>query len=130
MQPTHATSDMPWAEARVGKQRIKGAYAWRTMLDNKIPLAFGSDFPVEEVNPLLGLQSAVTRGGWYPEQKLTLDEAVHAFTVGAAEAVGEKAGQAADVTVFDGALTEATLLERKVLMTIVGGEIVYEAPAP
>lgn len=130
MQPTHATSDMAWAEARVGKQRIQGAYAWRTMLDKKIPLAFGSDFPVEEVNPLLGLQSAVTRGGWYPEQKLTLDEAVHAFTVGAAEAVGEKAGEAADVTVFDGALTEATLLERKVLMTIVGGEIVYEAPAP
>lgn len=137
MQPTHATSDMPWAEARVGSRRIGGAYAWRTMLDKRIPLAFGSDFPVEEVNPLLGLHAAVTRtapdgqpsGGWYPAQKLTVDEAVHAFTEGAARAAGEAPSSAADLTIFDGKLTETNLLERKVVMTMVGGEIVYDAGA-
>jgi predicted amidohydrolase YtcJ len=128
MQPTHATSDMPWAEARIGKQRITGAYAWRTMLHYGIPLAFGSDFPVEEVNPLLGIDAAVNRANWYPEQKLTLDEAVAAFTLGAAYAVHDEAGagKRADVTIFDGKLEPATLKDRKVLMTIVGGEIVYE----
>jgi predicted amidohydrolase YtcJ len=130
MQPTHATSDMPWAEARVGKQRIKGAYAWRTMLVQKIPLAFGSDFPVEEVNPLLGLDAAVNRGNWTVEQKLSLDEAVAAFTVGAAYAVGEEkqAGARADITIFDGKLAPASLKQRKVVMTMVSGEIVYERP--
>ncbi len=128
MQPTHATSDSPWAEARVGKQRIKGAYAWRTMLDNRIPIAFGSDFPVEEVNPLLGLDAAVHRAGWYPEQTLTLDEAVAAFTTGAAYAVGEEklAGRRADLTIFDGKLAPSDLKARKVLMTMVAGEIVFE----
>jgi predicted amidohydrolase YtcJ len=130
MQPTHATSDMGWAEARVGKARIQGAYAWRTMLDREIPLAFGSDFPVEEVNPLLGLDSAVHRGNWYPAQKLTLDEAVAAFTRGAAYAVGEEqlAGKRADLTIFDDKLEPETLVQRKVLMTVVGGEVVYERP--
>ncbi|NVB85264.1 MAG: amidohydrolase, partial [Kofleriaceae bacterium] len=132
MQPTHATSDMPWAEARVGKARIAGAYAWRTMLDQKIPLAFGSDFPVEEVSPLLGLHAAVNRtdtkgqpaGGWYPDQKMTLDEAVAAFTTGAAYAAFAEGtyGQRADITIFDGKLEPATILERKAIMTIVGGE--------
>jgi predicted amidohydrolase YtcJ len=130
MQPTHATSDSPWAEARVGKQRIKGGYAWRTMLTHKIPIAFGSDFPVEEVNPLLGLDAAVNRDGWYPEQKLTLDEAVAGFTTGAAFAVGEEkqAGARADLTVFDGKLEPGTLKARKVVMTVVGGDIVFERP--
>jgi predicted amidohydrolase YtcJ len=137
MQPTHATSDMPWAEARIGKERIKGAYAWRTMLDNKIPLAFGSDFPVEEVSPLLGIYAAVTRqdakgqpsGGWYASQRMTLDEAVAGFTSGAAYAVfGEHdVGTRADLTIFDGKLTEKNILERHVVMTIVDGQIVYEA---
>ncbi|MGH2901357.1 MAG: amidohydrolase, partial [Solirubrobacteraceae bacterium] len=94
MQPTHATSDMPWAEARLGPERVKGAYAWRTMLENHIPFAAGSDFPVEQVSPILGLYSAVTRqdgkgmpaGGWYPAQRMTLEEAVAAFTRGAAYA--------------------------------------------
>lgn len=137
MQPTHATSDMPWAEARVGKDRIRGAYAWRTMIQKKIPLAFGSDFPVEEVNPLLGLHAAVTRtsadgqpaGGWYPDQKLSLDEAVAAFTLGAVRAAGEPGdSDRADLTVFDGALDATNFGKRKVVMTIVEGTIVYEAP--
>jgi len=131
MQPTHATSDSPWAEARVGAERIKNAYAWRTMLTNNVPLAFGSDFPVEEVDPLLGLDAAVNRGGWNVEQKLTLDEAVAAFTTGAAFAVFEEKAAAtrADITIFDGKLEPATLKQRKVLMTIVDGEVVYDAGA-
>jgi predicted amidohydrolase YtcJ len=137
MQPTHATSDMPWAEARIGAERIRGAYAWRTMILKGIPLAFGSDFPVEEVNPLLGLHAAVTRtapdgtpaGGWYRDQKLSLDEAVNAFTLGARVAVNEDArDDVADVTVFDGALDATNLVQRKVVMTIVDGQIVYEVP--
>lgn len=143
MQPTHATSDMRWAEGRLGGDRIKGAYAWRTMLNKGIPLAFGSDFPVEEVAPLLGLYAAVTRqdakgepaGGWTPKQKLSLDEAIAAFTTGAAyaEFAEDKrgmiaVGRLADVTVYDRALQpDKTLLETKILMTIVGGRIEYEA---
>ena len=143
MQPTHATSDMRWAEARIGKQRILGAYAWRTMLDKAIPLAAGSDFPVEDVAPLLGIYAAVTRqdaqgspaGGWYPAQKLTLDEAIAAFTSGAAYAEGAEAtrgtlavGRFADVTVFDRKLApDKTLLEARVALTLVEGTIVFEA---
>jgi predicted amidohydrolase YtcJ len=126
MQPTHATSDSPWAEARVGAARITGAYAWRTMLDNKVPLAFGSDFPVEEVDPLLGLDAAVNRGGWRTDQKLTLDEAVAAFTTGAAYAAFAEDVPPTDATIFDGPLTDGELRKRKVLMTIVGGEVVYD----
>ncbi len=148
MQPTHATSDMPWAEQRVGAERIRGAYAWRTVLDKGVPLAAGSDFPVEEVAPLLGIYAAVTRqdatgkppGGWYPDQKLTLDEALAAFTSGAAYAEfaeGSRGviavGRVADVTVFDRALAaDRTILDTHVQLTIVGGKIVYErgVPAP
>jgi predicted amidohydrolase YtcJ len=127
MQPTHATSDSPWAEARVGKARIAGGYAWRTMLEHGIPVALGSDFPVEEVDPLLGLDAAVNRGGWYPAQKMTLDEAVAGFTTGAAYAVGEEkhAGVRADLTIFDGKLEPKTLTQRKVVMTVVAGEVVF-----
>ena len=141
MQPTHATSDMPWAEARVGGERITGAYAWRTMLDHGIWLAFGSDFPVEDVSPLAGIYAAVTRqdaagnppGGWHAEQRLTLDEAIAAFTSGAAVAEFAEArrgmiapGRDADLTVFDRALApDRSLLETRVDATIVAGEIVY-----
>ncbi len=142
MQPTHATSDMPWAEARLGSQRVKGAYAWRTLLDQHVPLAFGSDFPVEQVSPLLGLYAAVTRqdargkppGGWYPVQRMTLLEALEAFTHGAAYA--ERAedsrgviavGRHADLTVYSGTLApDSSLLDLHVDYTIVDGEIVYQ----
>ncbi len=142
MQPTHATSDMPWAEQRIGAERIKGAYAWRTVLDKGVPLAAGSDFPVEEVPPLLGIYAAVTRqdaagkpaGGWYPDQKLTLDEAIAAFTSAAAYAEFAEStrgviavGRTADLTIFDHALAaDRTLLETHVQLTIVGGKIVFE----
>jgi len=98
MQPSHATSDMAWAEERVGRRRAAGLYAWRSVLDAGIPLAAGSDFPVDPESPLAGLQAAVTRsdaagrpaGGWRPEQRLSLEEAVRAYTQGAAYAAFEE----------------------------------------
>jgi len=145
MQPTHATSDMRWAEDRIGPDRIGGAYAWRTMLEQGIPLAAGSDFPVEDVAPLLGIYAAVTRqdaggkpeGGWYSAQKLTLDEAIAAFTRGAAYAEYREAthgtievGKPANLTVFDRALAaDRSLLETQVELTIVDGAIAYQRQA-
>ncbi len=92
MQPTHATSDMPWAQARIGAQRLRGAYAWRRFLDAGTAMALGSDFPVEPVEPLLGIYAATTRqdadgkppGGWLPDQRMTLAETLDGFTRGAA----------------------------------------------
>jgi predicted amidohydrolase YtcJ len=127
MQPTHATSDMAWAESRIGPERIKGSYAWRTMLDHHVMLAFGSDFPIEDVDPRLGLEAAVHRGNWHTEQAVDLDEAVAAFTTGAAYAAFDEGNGRGDVTIFDGKLTPDTILQRKVVMTIVDGQIVYEA---
>jgi predicted amidohydrolase YtcJ len=143
MQPTHATSDMPWAERRVGRARLAGAYAWRRFLTAGVPLAFGSDFPVEPSDPRLGLFAALARtdlqgqppGGWLPEQRLTVEETLRAFTVGAAYAAFEegwrgelKHGMAADLTVFDGPLdTPEHIVTHKVLTTIVAGRVVYDA---
>ena len=139
MQPTHATSDMYWAEARLGPERVKGAYAWRTILTAGGRLALGSDFPVEEVSPFLGLYAAVTRqdqqqwpaGGWYPSQKLTLAEAIRGFTRDAAYAAFEESsrgtievGKLADFTIVEGELPMAT-----VRYTVVGGKVVYAGSA-
>ncbi|HKS21431.1 MAG TPA: amidohydrolase [Thermoanaerobaculia bacterium] len=141
MQPTHATSDMPWAEARVGPERIKGAYAWRTVLNDGIRLALGSDFPVEDVNPFFGIYSAVTRqdqsgdppGGWTPEQRLTLAEAIRGFTLDAAYAAFEEGsrgtiepGKLADFTVVEGDLySMPQIFKAKVRATVVGGAEAY-----
>ncbi len=92
MQPTHATSDMYWAEERLGADRARYAYAWRSLLDSGARLALGSDFPVEDINPFYGLHAAVTRqdregwppGGWHPEEQLTRAEALRGFTLDAA----------------------------------------------
>ncbi len=145
MQPTHATSDMPWAEARLGPARIRGAYAWRTVLDNGIRLALGSDFPVEDVNPFFGIYAAVTRqdqngqpaGGWYPDQRLTLAEAIRGFTIDAAYAAFEEqsrgtiqVGKLADFTIVDGdfySMAPSDLFKTKVRYVVVGGEIVNGA---
>jgi predicted amidohydrolase YtcJ len=145
MQPTHATSDMPWAEARLGASRVRGAYAWRTFLKNRVSLVAGSDFPVEETSPMNGLYAAVTRqdsggtpkDGWYPDQRMTLEEALFAFTAAPAHASfveshrGRlKPGLVADVTVFDRRLTpDRTLLDTRAYLTIVAGQIVYERRA-
>jgi predicted amidohydrolase YtcJ len=143
MQPTHATSDMYWAEDRVGHERIRGAYAWRTVLDAGGRIALGSDFPVELVNPFHGLFAAVTRqdqkghpdGGWYPSQKLTLAEALRGFTIDAAYAAFEESsrgtiepGKLADFTIVEGNFFETPaedLWKAKVRATVVGGDVVY-----
>ena len=143
MQPTHATSDMPWAEDRVGPERIRGGYAWRTVLDTGTRLALGSDFPVERVSPLLGFYAAVTRqdaagqppGGWYPDQRLTREEALRGFTLDAAYAgfmedeVGSlEAGKRADFVIFSRdimAVPEAEILEAEVVATYLDGVAVY-----
>ena len=143
MQPTHATSDMRWAEARLGPERVKGAYAWRTVLNSGARLALGSDFPIEDVNPWFGIYSAVTRqnhqgqpaGGWYPDQKLTLAEAIRGFTLDAAYAAFEESsrgtiepGKLADFTIVDGDVyASPSLFATKTRMTVVGGEVVYRA---
>ena len=145
MQPTHATSDMYWAEARLGPERVKGAYAWRTVLNAGGRLALGSDFPVEQVNPFLGIHAAVTRqdqkgwpaGGWYPGERLTLAEAIRGFTLDAAYAAFEEGsrgtiepGKLADLTIVEGDLVAtppAELFKAKVRYTVVGGEIVHGA---
>ena len=146
MQPTHATSDMPWAEDRLGADRVRGAYAWRTVLDSGARLALGSDFPVEEVDPLLGLYAAVTRqdlegkpeGGWFPLQKLTVAEAIRGFTLDAAYAAFEEdrrgtidIGKFADLTIVRPDPTTndpANIPKTEVLYTIVNGEVAYKRP--
>jgi predicted amidohydrolase YtcJ len=129
---------MRWAEDRVGPERIAGAYAWRTMLESGVHLAFGSDAPVEDVRPALGIYAAVTRqdadgspdGGWRPGEMLNVEEAISAFTAGAAYAVLEEdtlgsltVGRLFDVTVFDrDPRAEPVLwLEAEVTVTVVAG---------
>ena len=146
VQPTHATSDMPWAEQRVGS-RIAGAYAWRRLVDSGARLALGSDFPVERVNPMLGFYAAVTRqdadgrpeGGWRAEEVLTRAEALRGFTLDAAYAAFQEdqlgsisVGKRADFVVLDRDLMTvpaAELLGTTVQMTVVGGAVVYEGRA-
>jgi len=142
MQPTHATSDGRWAEERLGQgtERQRGAYAWRQALDAGAPLAFGSDFPVEGIDPREGLRAAVSRKtsegkAWMPEQRLTREEALRAFTAGAAWAEfaeGRRGcireGFDADLTVLghDVMAVHVDALPRvPVLATVVGGRVVY-----
>ena len=145
MQPTHATSDMPWAEKRLGPERIKGAYAWRSVKNSGAHLPLSSDFPGETLNPFYGIYAAITRqdpqgnppGGWHPEQRLTLDEALHGYTVEAAYAEFEETnkgsiekGKLADLTVISQDLTKISpseILSIRVLKTFVGGKIAYDA---
>jgi predicted amidohydrolase YtcJ len=144
MQPTHATSDMPWAEARLGPDRIKGAYAWRRFFSLGVHLASGSDFPVENPNPLWGFYSAITRedhsgkpaGGWFPGQRMTHQEARRSWTLEGGYAAFEEGfkgllepGKAADFVVLSGDIMQippAQILETRVTMTVVAGEVVFE----
>lgn len=144
MQPTHATSDMPWAETRIGKNRLAGAYAWQRFLDAGVRLALGSDFPVESVDPRLGLYAAVTRqdregqppGGWLPAQRLSMREALRGFTIDAAYAGKDEAevgrlavGLRADFVLLDAdpLTVPATQLDTlPIQSTWVDGKPVYE----
>jgi len=144
MQPTHATSDKNMAGARLGVARLRGAYAWRSLVDDGNRIVGGSDYPVELANPFFGIHAAVTRqdqqnqpaGGWLPEQKLTLVEALRSFTVDAAygafqdQAMGSLApGMWADFILVDRDIVQVApqqLWQTKVLATYVGGELKYQ----
>lgn len=145
MQASHQTSDMPWAETRLGPDRIKGAYAWRSLLNTGVIIPDGSDFPVEEVNPLISFHSAVSRqdatnlppGGWYPDQAMTRVEALKAMTIWPAYAGFQEKimgsitpGKYADFVVLDkDIMTVPTtdILKTNVTSTWIGGKAVYGA---
>jgi predicted amidohydrolase YtcJ len=143
MQPSHLLTDMNWAESRLGPKRAEHSYAWAEFLRRGVVLAFGTDYPVEPVTPFRGLYAALTRmsedgkKSYYPEQKLNIEQAIAAYTTGAAFAeFAEKqkgkleAGMLADFVVLDQDITAALppkILGTKVLRTVVGGKTVYEA---
>ena len=145
MQATHQTSDMRWAETRVGPQRIRGAYAWRSLLNTGVVIPNGTDFPVEEVNPLLTFHAAVTRqdptnspaGGWYPEQKMTREEALQSMTIWPAYAGFQESvlgsltpGKYADFVILDRDIMhvpDTEILGARVVSTWIAGKRVYEA---
>lgn len=142
MQPNHLLTDMNWAMDRIGPERAKTSYAWKEFLDNGVPLAFGTDYPVEPITPFRGVYAAVTRmnengtKSYFPEQKLTLEQALAAYTKGSAYAqFAEKEkgtlapGMLADFVVLDRDLTKVAppeILRTRVLRTVVGGRTVYE----
>lgn len=144
MQATHATSDMNMTEDRIGSERVRGAYAWRKLLDSGALIANGSDFPVELANPMYGLYAAVTRrsraglpeGGWYGSERLNREETLHSFTLAAAYAAHQEsrlgsleAGKWADFIVVDRdffEIPESEIDDIQVLQTWVGGELVFE----
>jgi predicted amidohydrolase YtcJ len=145
MQPTHCISDKRFCEKRIGPERSKGAYAWRSLLDAGAMLAFGTDYQVEPLNPMEGLYAAVTRkdrlgeegNGWFPEQKLTMEEAIRYYTLGASYSQfmeGRKGiikkGFLADIVITDRDLLtipENEIMKTRVDYTIVGGKIVFES---
>lgn len=147
MQPAHAVEDMPWAEARIGAERIKGAYAWRSLRRASARLVFNSDMPATDYNIFYGLHSAVARqdkhgqpaGGWRPEERMTIEEAIRGWTSWAAYAAFAEQetgtiapGRRADLTVLDidpfqiGEKDPSKLLGGRVLVTVIGGRVVHE----
>jgi predicted amidohydrolase YtcJ len=146
MQSVHATSDKNMAEERVGPERIKGAYAWRKFLNTGVVLPNGSDAPVELLNPYHGLYAAVTRmdregtpaGGWYPEERMTREEALKSFTIWGAYATftdrlkgSIEKHKLADFVIVDKdpmRVPAAQLKDMAANMTVLGGEVVYTAP--
>jgi predicted amidohydrolase YtcJ len=143
MQPCHVLTDMRWAQARLGEKRAAHSYAWAEFLNRSVTLAFGTDYPVEPITPFRGLYAATTRktengkDEYFPEQKITMDQAIAAYTTGSAFAEFDEKqkgmmipGMFADFAVLDRDITAVTpqkLLETRVLRTVVGGKTVYEA---
>jgi predicted amidohydrolase YtcJ len=143
VQPYHAIDDGKWAEKRIGAERAKTTYAFRSFLDHKVRLAFGSDWPVAPISPLEGMYAAVTRatldgkrpGGWVPEQKVTPAEAIEAYTMGAAYAEfmeKEKGsitpGKLADLVLLSGdplRVAPEAIRDLRVQLTVAGGKVVY-----
>ncbi len=144
MQATHATSDMNMAEDRIGAERLKGAYAWRKLIESGAVIANGSDFPVEMANPMHGIYASVTRqsraglpaGGWHPEEGLSREETLHSFTLAAAYAAHQEdrlgslePGKWADFIIIDQdyfTMPASEIDDIQVIQTWVGGEVVYE----
>lgn len=147
MQTSHQTSDMRWAQDRLGPSRVRGAYAWRSLLATGVVIPNGTDFPVEHVNPFITFHSAVTRedaanwptGGWYPEQRMTRAEALRSMTIWPAYAAFQEdvmgsitPGKYGDFTVLDQDIMTVParrILHTHVLATYIGGRAVYQAPA-
>ena len=147
MQASHQTSDMYWAGTRLGVGRLSGAYAWRSLLASGVVVPNGSDFPVEQVNPLISFHSAVSRqdardwpsGGWYPEQRMTREEALRSMTIWPAYAGFQEGvlgsltpGKYADFVVLDQDIMRVPaelILQTNVLATYLGGKAVYERSA-
>jgi predicted amidohydrolase YtcJ len=146
MQPYHCIDDGRWAEKRIGAARAKGTYAFRALLDSGATLAFGSDWPVAPMDPLMGIYAAATRrtlddrhpGGWVPEQKIGVAEAIRAFTLGSAWASREEklkgsieTGKLADLAVLSQdilAMDAAAIGKTRIEMTIFDGKVVFKAP--
>jgi predicted amidohydrolase YtcJ len=144
MQPYHCIDDGRWAEKRIGQERAKGTYAFRSLLDSGAVLAFGSDWTVAPLNPLFGIYAAATRrtldgknpNGWVPEQKISIAETVRAYTVGSAYAEFQEkvkgqiaVGMLADIVMLDNdifTIKPEEIDKTKVLMTITDGRVVYE----
>jgi predicted amidohydrolase YtcJ len=145
MQPTHCTSDMPWAPKRLGSRRAPGAYAWNSLRNAGAVICSGSDFPVESHDPLLGLYAAITRedttgfpvNGYNPKEKMTRRNALLSFTYSSAYAAFEeevtgslRPGMRADMTILDMDIIAAEdphdILDAEVVMTVVGGRVVYQ----
>lgn len=144
MQPTHCITDKRFAEKRIGTERCKGAYAWQRLLNTKAAIAFGTDYPVEPIDPLEGLYAAVTRkdragepgDGWFPDQKLSVEKAIELYTLGSAYAEFMedrkgmiKEGYLGDVVIFNEdlmILPHEKIMSAKVDYTIVGGKVVYK----
>lgn len=148
MQPYHAIDDGRWAETRISHELAETSYAWRTMLDNQVRLAFGTDWPVAPLEPLTSVYAAVTRAtldgkypqGWYPEQKLKVSEAIEAYTTGSAYAEFQEkqkgsitAGKLADVILLSDdvfTIEPKAIKDVTVELTVVGGNIVYQSGHP
>ena len=144
MQPSHAISDKRWAQERLGEYRVLGAYSWHTMRAHGVPVAFGTDWPVEPISPYLGLYAAVTRqstdgdpaGGWWPQERLSMADAIRCYTTGAAYASFEELekgqiapGMLADLVVHTQDLLTirpADVLNTEPFMTVFAGRVVYE----
>lgn len=148
MQPTHAISDKRWADDRLGEYRVQGAYAWHKMRSFGVHVPFGTDWPVEKIDPYMGLYAAVTRmstdgqptGGWWPQERLTIADAIRCYTTESAYADFEEndKGQIAVGMLADFAVHSQDLLtispvqiwQTETVMTILGGDVVYERAAP
>jgi len=144
VQPSHCIDDMRWAEKRIGRDRSRYAYMWKSFLDAGVRVAFGTDWDVEQLNPMLGLYASVTRQtpeglppeGWFAEQRLTLEEAIRLYTLGSAYAAFEEnikgsieVGKLADMVVLSHDLFNIPppkILDAKIEITLLGGKIIYQ----